>query len=239
MVFSCKVWDNGIYVARLRTQNLNNNFSTKAIVDYQLTIDTIIAKFFLSGNCNRKAMEESFITRIPKLSDAALLDYTKNPQKYKREAVELAMRELAKRGHALSREELEAIRCAIGQQDGRPISESPRHLFFSSIRSRHLQLTALIIALAGISGSLILFLTAEPAPPPPLGYDPLTMKAPLREMQVYGGMANVFATRFRQWFAGLWHGRPLACIVAVFSLSVAFLLWRIGTTPKKDLPDPR
>lgn len=43
----------------------------------------------------------------------------------------------------------------------------------------------------------------------------------LRDMEVFGGTANVLAAQLRQWFDGLWHGRPLAFTVAVLSILAA------------------
>lgn len=43
----------------------------------------------------------------------------------------------------------------------------------------------------------------------------------LRQMEVYGGTANVLASEFREWFAGLWAGRRLAFTVAFLSILAA------------------
>ena len=183
-------------------------------------------------------MEETFITLIPKLTDAALRDYIENPQKYRVEAVELAIQELTGRGYTLSEEELRAIQYRSQQPNTRltvPFgSMRPPHKI---LHPGHLRLAALFIAVAGSAGSIILYLAADPAPPPPLGYDPLTMKTTLREMQVYGGMANVLATQIRQWFASLWHGKLLAFPLGLLSLSAALLLWRISTAASQTGPD--
>ncbi len=90
------------------------------------------------------------------------------------------------------------------------------------------------IVLAGLAAALLIFLTAAPATENPLGYRPEDTKRYLREMEIYGGRANVLASEFRQWFEGLWHGRALAFTVA--GLSLLFALAFLGaTTP---LPGP-
>ena len=50
------------------------------------------------------------------------------------------------------------------------------------------------------------------------------------DLEVYGGRANVLADDFREWFAGLWHGRNLAFTVAVLTV-LAALAWRFVATP--------
>jgi len=84
--------------------------------------------------------------------------------------------------------------------------------------------------LAGLGSALVIYLTAIPAPPNPLGYEPEDSKQYLRQMEVYGGKSNVLASQFRQWFDSLWHGRRLA--VTVVCLTFVFLLFfLVGSTP--------
>ncbi|MDR3629981.1 MAG: hypothetical protein P4L42_06570 [Desulfocapsaceae bacterium] len=191
-------------------------------------------------------MEETYITRIPKLTDAELQEYIKNSHKYTSEAVELALHELGKRGYCPADEDLLAIRDAARRPNTAPLFfKSPWDKYSHRFRPRYLRLAAALIVIGGVGCAVIVYLTAEPAALPPLGYDPMTTKTTLREMQLYGGMANVLATQFRQWFAGLWHGRPLAFILAFISLSVGYLLWRLsmglqtcpaGETRKRNFP---
>ncbi len=51
----------------------------------------------------------------------------------------------------------------------------------------------------------------------PLG-DPEDSKQYLREMQVYGGTANVLAGELREGFGSLWHGKRLAFTVAFLTI---------------------
>lgn len=90
------------------------------------------------------------------------------------------------------------------------------------------------IVFAGLAAGLLIFLTAVPPTESPLGYRPEDTKSYLREMEVYGGRANVLASEFREWFEGLWHGRTLAFTVAGLSLLLA-LAFLVATTP---LPGP-
>ena len=43
-----------------------------------------------------------------------------------------------------------------------------------------------------------------------------------RNLELYGGKANVLADRLRRWFVGLWHGTPLAIIVASVTILASF-----------------
>ena len=52
----------------------------------------------------------------------------------------------------------------------------------------------------------------------------------LRQMEVFGGTANVLASEFREWFAGLWVGRRLSFTVAFLSIVVAAAV-RLVLTP--------
>jgi hypothetical protein len=67
----------------------------------------------------------------------------------------------------------------------------------------------------------VIYLTAQPPPENPLGYDPLDTKKYLHDLEVYGGKANVIAAQFRDWFDSLWHGKQPAYAVAVLTVIAA------------------
>ncbi len=79
---------------------------------------------------------------------------------------------------------------------------------------------ALGIVLAGLLAGLLIWVTAAPPSEGPLGR-PEDSKRYLREMEVYGGKANLMAGEIREWFDGLWHGRRLGITVAVLSFLAA------------------
>ena len=175
-------------------------------------------------------MDETFFTRIPTLTDSELLDYVQNCSKYKMEAIEIAVRELKKRGHTLTGDQLRAIQKNIQQHNaGRNSCGFLPDESFNRLAKR-LRFAAVMILIVGLGGSMIIYLNAEPTSLHPLGYDPLTTKKYLREMELYGGKINVLATRAREWFEGLWQGTSLACTVAVLSVSLALLLWFFSTS---------
>jgi hypothetical protein len=91
-----------------------------------------------------------------------------------------------------------------------------------------------IILLVGFVGAAFIYRTAANAPNNVLGYVegdgsvypvmPEDSKTYLRDMELYGGKANVLADELRRWFAGLWHGKSLAytiaCVSALLALGV-------------------
>lgn len=97
------------------------------------------------------------------------------------------------------------------------------------IETRRRIVAAAILA-AGLVSSLVIYLTATPAPPNPLGYEPEDSKQYLRQMEVYGGKSNVLASEIRQWFESLWHGRRLAATVLCLTFVFLLFYW-IGSTP--------
>ena len=93
----------------------------------------------------------------------------------------------------------------------------------------HFKSMAVIILAVGLSSSVIVYLTAKSAAPNPLGYDPLDTKKYLRELEVYGGKVNILATEFREWFDGLWRGKPLAFTIVFITVMLALLFWFLGS----------
>jgi hypothetical protein len=91
------------------------------------------------------------------------------------------------------------------------------------------RLVSRVILVAGlVSGIAIWFGNADL--PGAAGVELEETKQSLREMEVYGGKANVLATEFRHWFSGLWHGRSLGVTVVVLSV-LAALVFRFLAAP--------
>lgn len=175
-------------------------------------------------------MAESFYTRIPTLSDAELREYITHYSKYRWEAIEAAANELRKRGHHISSAEWNSIQERfLNQKDRTPHGLERLATHFKSM--------AVIILAVGLSSSAIVYLTAKSAAPNPLGYDPLDTKKYLRELEVYGGKVNILATEFREWFDGLWRGRPLAFTIVFITVMLACLFWFLGShhSPSSDV----
>ena len=86
--------------------------------------------------------------------------------------------------------------------------------------------SALILA-AGLAVSAAVYVTVGSVPESPLGSG-FETKEYLRELETYGGTANVLAAEFMQWFDGLWRGRQLAFTVAVITAIVSFFVFLAG-----------
>ncbi|HEY3401501.1 MAG TPA: hypothetical protein VGK03_12815 [Geothrix sp.] len=187
-------------------------------------------------------MTDTFRTRIPTLSEAQLRQYLERPEGYKAEAVEAALAELRQRGHEISPDDLGRIRQSLQQRDaaqralshsryGRLLGNSP------AIRTARIRLVTAGILAAGLGSTAVLYAIAAPKALNPLGYEPEDTKRYLRDLELYGGKANILATEFRRWFDGLWHGRPLAFTVATLTILLALGFWFVSTHLAAD-PGP-
>lgn len=106
-------------------------------------------------------------------------------------------------------------------------------------RAARLRLLSNVILIAGLLAGLILYWSAAPPSDDPLD-GPENSKQYLRQMQVYGGQANVIAEDVRQGLEGLFVGRRLAFTVAVLAL-VAAAGCRFAAIPlpsEADAPGP-
>jgi hypothetical protein len=100
----------------------------------------------------------------------------------------------------------------------------------------YLNLMGVLILLVGLGSAVLIYWTAGSYEAGVLGYEqsdgsvylvrPEDSKQYERNMELYGGKANLLADDFRRWFVGLWHGRSLArtvaCITIVISAGVFF-----------------
>jgi hypothetical protein len=87
------------------------------------------------------------------------------------------------------------------------------------------RLVAAAILLVGAAAALALLLAAGSDTGNPYGSRPEDSKSYLRQMELYGGKANVLASEIREWFNGLWHGRALARTVACLSALLSAVAW--------------
>jgi hypothetical protein len=101
-------------------------------------------------------------------------------------------------------------------------------------RSR-LHLSSLLVLVLGLCGAALIYFTAADDSAGAVGYEvingvaypvaPADSKAYQRELERFGGKANVLAAEFTRWFASLWHGRRLAFTVAFLSLLASLALY--------------
>ena len=95
-----------------------------------------------------------------------------------------------------------------------------------------LNLFSAFVLLVGLGGAVYIYQTAANDSNSVLGYEegggsvyPITpedSKMFLRDLELYGGKANVLAYQFRSWLVGLWHGKSLAFTVACIAIVVSF-----------------
>ena len=77
------------------------------------------------------------------------------------------------------------------------------------------------IFVIGFGASIWIYIHAQAPAANPLGYEPEDTKKYVREMEFYGGKANLLANDLRKWFESLWHGTRLAYTVAVLTVMAA------------------
>ena len=98
---------------------------------------------------------------------------------------------------------------------------------------RALIITALILTV-GLTTALAIYVATARAPDD--SSDELTdSKQYLRQMELYGGKANLLAAEIRAWVASLWHGRRLALTVAVVTVAAAGGYWVVAAPLPSDL----
>ncbi|MGD0231344.1 MAG: hypothetical protein ABSC19_13455 [Syntrophorhabdales bacterium] len=99
-------------------------------------------------------------------------------------------------------------------------------------RRTRLNIISIIILLVGLLGAIVIYARAGNESGGVLGYEngddsaypimPDDSKVYERNMELYGGKANVLADEFRRWVIGLFHGTSLALIVACVTILVSF-----------------
>ncbi len=104
-----------------------------------------------------------------------------------------------------------------------------------SARTRMLRILSNAILIVGFLASLVIYRTAAPPPDDSLG-SLEDGKQSLRELQTYGGQADVIASEVRQWFGSLWQGTRLAVTVAVLA-AIAAGACRFVAVPLPPLED--
>ena len=95
-----------------------------------------------------------------------------------------------------------------------------------------LNLISAVILLVGLGSAILIYRTAENNSSGVLGYEeeggsvyptmPEDSKKYLRDLELYGGKANVLMDELRRGFAGLWHGKLLAFTVACITILISF-----------------
>jgi hypothetical protein len=111
-----------------------------------------------------------------------------------------------------------------------------------------LNLISAIILLVGLVSAMLIYRTAENNVSGVIGYEegggsvypimPGETKKYLRDMELYGGKANVIADEFRRWVVGLWQGKSLAYTVACIAIVTSFgVFYAASHLPSRQDPD--
>lgn len=108
-----------------------------------------------------------------------------------------------------------------------------------------LNIISVIILLVGLGSAFLIYRNAENVPVGILGYEegdggaypvmPDDSKKYLRDMELYGGKANVLMDQFRRWFIGLWQGKSLAYTIAVISIFISLGTFYVANHWPSDL----
>jgi hypothetical protein len=167
-------------------------------------------------------LDDAFYARMLTLSDAELFHYIHQYSRYKAEAVQAAIAELHARGLSLSHDNLSAIDRYFTRND-------PQITRPFLVALRHLRWLSYALLVLGLLSAVLLYVTASPPPPHPLGYDPFASKKYVRDLEIYGGKINVMAVAFRQSLPQLWQGKNLAYTIAFLTVLVASLSWYVGS----------
>jgi hypothetical protein len=184
-------------------------------------------------------MPDSFHSRLPSLPQAELRRYVEHPQDYRSDAVEAALAELERRGVEVGHEERARIRVELQRRDAALHGRDSWFARFlgpdAPARARRIREVTGGILASGLGAAGIIYLTARPKGPNPLGYEPEDTKRYLRDLELYGGKANLIATEFRRWFESLWQGRNLAWTLATLTLVAALVFWWLASRKAREL----
>ena len=109
-----------------------------------------------------------------------------------------------------------------------------RHSMKWKIADLHtcLNFISVLSLLVGLGSAVWIYQTTANDSNSVLGYEegggsvypvtPEDSKMFLRDLELYGGEANVIAYQFRRWLAGLWHGKSLAVMVGCITILISF-----------------
>jgi hypothetical protein len=179
-------------------------------------------------------MADHFLDRIPTLSDDALRSYLDGHAKYKREAIEAAAAELARRGLEVPRARLDAIRGSVDQRDaGGDAARRPTFLRDAAgPRMGRIRLLAGGALATGLGAAALIYVRAA-AGEAGLDLEPSDSKSYLRQMEMVGGKANLVASEVRHGISALLHGTNLAWTVLALTVLSVGIFWVAATQVRR------
>jgi hypothetical protein len=112
-------------------------------------------------------------------------------------------------------------------------------------RRTGLNILSAVILLVGLSSAFMIYRFAENSPPSILGYEqgdgviypvrPDDSKKYLRDLELYGGKANVLMDQCRRWLVGLWYGTSLAFPVAGITIFISLVIFYFANRSSASL----
>ena len=110
-----------------------------------------------------------------------------------------------------------------------------------------LYLIAAAVLLAGLLSAGLIYRTAAEQEKGFIGHQiidgkayevaPGDSKAYLRDMELYGGTSGILIAGFNRWLGSLWHGKRLAYVLAIFSVTVAYICFSVARGQMPDQPE--
>ena len=82
--------------------------------------------------------------------------------------------------------------------------------------------------LFGLGAAAVVYLVAGDVPEGVPDFDIEGSRRSLRDLELYGGKANVLVAEFMVWFGGLWHGQSLAYTIASITVVISGVLFYVA-----------
>lgn len=95
--------------------------------------------------------------------------------------------------------------------------------WYNKLQTR-LYLGSAVIMLIGLGAAAVVYLAAGDVPGGVPDFDIEGSRRSLRDLELYGGKANVLVAEFMAWFGGLWHGQSLAYTIASITVVISCAL---------------
>jgi hypothetical protein len=92
------------------------------------------------------------------------------------------------------------------------------------------------ILLVGLVGAALIYVFAADDGDTNLASEIASGRMYKHNLELMGGKFAVYADQFNRWFAGLWHGRPLAYTVAVLAVAIALVCFWVARLMSVPLP---